>query len=147
MWISAYFKGNFLSDIFLLLTFFSPIISLIVHQELITNVHWIKSKGLIYFFVLLIAFVLARSFFLIWIEMISNGINNFFQLSSSRLIYFSSIMNGVFCFSTWTYWYFINKLMKIKDNVSLYTLSYVLEAFWVTIVITVISPFLSRLIY
>jgi len=128
--------GNILSIAFLILTFFSPFISLVTDTKLLEYVRSIKSKGYVYVLALFIAFVLARTFYLLFSEMISIGI-------TKQYSYPSAIVDFVFFLSSLSYWYVTSKLLKVEDKAMLLTIMYVAESFWLIFVFTIVCGILN----
>ncbi len=100
--------------------FFSPFISLITNKNFLKFILGMKSIGLVYLFVLLIAFIFARGIFLLIVQ------------SSHGLYGLPDFTFNTICFlSTTIYWYLTGKLVKTeKDLVGMITLMHAAEMFW-----------------
>lgn len=126
--------------IYSVVSLFTPLIFLVVSSHKSSIFSLLRTKGIFYTVLLLIAFILARVLFLVWIELLGAAIKTAFDFAEYQLAI-------IFLLSSSSYWLFITKIMKLKDNIALFTIMYVAEMYWTTLftllVCFILSPFLG----
>lgn len=122
--------------IYYLVSLFTPLIDLIVSDRKSSIFKLLKTKGIFYFFLLVIAFILARVLFLVWIELLGAALKTAYSFADYQLGF-------IFLLSSSSYWLFISKIMKLNDNTALFTIMYVAEIFWTIIFSVLVCLLLS----